>query len=165
MLIKVFQLFQTCLVICLSVTCQFNNLVIQEAAVYILIRKMILPLDNQKQKDILTLAINISNCYSLFLITWLNCLTSVILICIYNNHYRTNHTYYKACFVKVIEIIIQNVIFCPYILHKSKPYANQLRIFVQGPLEIINMIKTRLKGWLLLYKSIRLELANTFPSL
>ena len=78
---------------------------------------MILPLDNQKQRHPIALAINIGNCYSLFPIPWLNYLTSTTLVCPYNDYYRADNTYYKACFVEVIEIGIRNPVFRPYILY------------------------------------------------
>lgn len=67
---------------------------------------MIFSLDNQKWKDILTFAINIYNCYSLFPITWLNYFTSTTLICTGNNHCNINYTYHKTGFVEVIEVVI-----------------------------------------------------------
>ena len=85
--------------------------------------------------------INIDSYYSLFLITRLNYFILVILISIYNNYSRVNNIYYKASFIKVIDIYIYYTIFYLYILKKLELVSNKLRIFTKGPLKIINIIK------------------------
>ncbi len=105
---------------------------------------MILPLDDQKWRDIPALAINTSNRCRPFSITWLNCLASATSICASYDHRWGDYAHYKARLVKVVEITIQNAVLRPYILYKSEPRANKLCIFAQGPLEIVDVIKTRL---------------------
>ena len=129
-LIEVFELFQARLVICLAINCWFNHLVVQKAALSILAYKIILPLNYQKRRDTLTFAINTSNYYRLFPITWLNCLASTTSICASYDYRQGNYAYYKARFVEVVEIGVNNPIFRPYILNQSKPRANKLQIFV-----------------------------------
>jgi hypothetical protein len=89
----------------------------------ILVYKVVLPLDNQKQRHTIALTINTDNYYSLFLIPWLNCLVSATLVCLSNNYSRADNTYYKACLVKVIEVRVYNPIFCSYILYKLEPHT------------------------------------------
>ena len=48
MFIKVFNLFETRLIICLPITCRLNNPVVREVALGILIREVVLPLNYQK---------------------------------------------------------------------------------------------------------------------
>ena len=129
-LIKVLKLFQTCLIICLSISSYFNYLVVKKAAFSILARQVVFPLHNQERRDTPSFAINTHNYYSLFLIPWLNCLVFTTSIYTGYNYYRVNYTYYKASFIKVIKIVVLDAIFCLYILYQSELYSNQLRIFV-----------------------------------
>ena len=105
---------------------------------------MILPLDDQKWRDIPTLAINTSNRCRPFSITWLNYLASATSICVSYDHRWGDYAHHKARLVEVVEIAIQNAVLRPHILYKSEPRANKLWIFAQGSLEVINAIKTRL---------------------
>ena len=41
-----------------------------------------------------------------------------------NYYYNANYIYYKVYFIEIIEIIIENTIFCLYILNKIKSYTN-----------------------------------------
>ena len=127
--IKVFQPFQTRLIIYLPVTHRFNNLVAREVGLGVLVYEVINALNSQKQRDILTFAININNSYRLFPITWLYSLNSATLISTRNNYSGYNHAYQKAGLIKVIKIAIYNTILRLYILYQLKPRANQLRIF------------------------------------
>ncbi len=128
--VKVFQPFQTRLIICPPVIYRFNNPIAREVGLRVPVHEVVNALNSQKWKDILTFAINTNNRCCLFPIAWLYSLCSATSIGTCNNYSGCNHTYQKAGLVEVIEIAIYYTILRPYILYQLKPRANQLRIFV-----------------------------------
>jgi hypothetical protein len=124
MSVEVFYLFQTCLIIRSSIIRRFNNLIVREIGFGVLVRKVVDTLNYQKWRNTPTFAINTSNRCCLFLITWLYSLSSTTSIGTCNNHPRCNHAHHKASLIKVVEIAIQNAIFCLYILYQLEPSAN-----------------------------------------
>ena len=68
-----------------------------------------------------------------------------------SNYYGgDDNTYYKAGFVEVIHIVIEDPVFNLYIIHKRKLLANNFWIFAFGPLVVIFTRKTHPKFWLAL---------------
>ena len=142
MLVEVFKLVETRLIIGLSIASRFNRLIVQKTALGILTREITNSLNYQKQGNTLAFAINIDNRCSLFSIARLNSFVSATSICACNNHSRSNHAYHKAGFVEVLEIVVLNAVFCSYILYQPELRSNKLRIFTQGSLKVVNVIKT-----------------------
>ena len=105
---------------------------------------MVDALYDEERREVPPFSINIFDYYRLFLITRLYKFTSSTLIGTCNYHRGADNAYYKARLIKVIEVVIKNTIFGLYVLYKGKPFANELRIFVEGPLEVVYVIKTRL---------------------
>jgi hypothetical protein len=117
MLIEVLEPLKTRLVICPAINCWFDHPVVWKAALSIPIRKVILPLNHQEWRDTPTFSIDTSNRCSPFSIAWLNCLASATSICASYNHRWGNYTHHKARLVEVVEIGVNNPIFCPHILN------------------------------------------------
>ena len=115
--IEVLKPFKACLIICPAIVCWFNYPVVWKAAVGVPVCKMILPLNHQKRRNTPAFTIDTGNSCCPLSIAWLNCFASATSIGTCNNHCWANHTYHKACFVKVVKIAIQNTIFCPHILY------------------------------------------------
>jgi hypothetical protein len=53
---------------------------------------------------------------------------------------RAYLAYLEACFIKVVDIIIQDTMLSNYVLHEPKLPFNNLRIFIQGSLIVIPLI-------------------------
>jgi hypothetical protein len=117
MFVKVFQLFQTCLIVCSAITCRFNNPVGWEAAVSVPVGKVVLALNHQEWRNTPALAINTGNRYSLFSIPWLNYLASATSIYTSNNYCRADYAHHKPSLIEVVEVVVQNTIFRLYIFH------------------------------------------------
>ena len=117
MFIEVFQPFQTCLIICPSIACWFDNPVKWETAVGIPIREVILALNHEKWRDTPAFTIDTRNCRGPFPITWLNCLASATSICTGNNHCRADYAHHKPSLVEVVKVAVQNTIFRPHIFY------------------------------------------------
>jgi len=62
-----------------------------------------------------TIAINAGNCGRLFPVTRLNSLAFATLIGTRNNYKWANCAYYKAGFVKVVEITVKDAVLITYI--------------------------------------------------
>jgi len=61
-----------------------------------------------------------------------------------------DNAHYKAGFVEVVHIVIEDPVFDLYIVYKRKLLANNFWIFAFGPLVVVFTRKTRLKFWLAL---------------
>jgi hypothetical protein len=55
------------------------------------------------------------------------------------------HAYYKAYLVKIVYIVVLNTILSFSILYKAELALHKLRIFIEGSLIVILLIKLRLK--------------------
>jgi hypothetical protein len=115
--VEVFQPFQTSLIVCLSITRRFDNLIVREVGFGVLVRKVVNTLNDQKWRDIPTFAINAHNCCCLFPIAWLYSLGSATSIGMCNNYPRCDLTHHKAGLVEVVEIAVYYPIFRPHILY------------------------------------------------
>ena len=127
--IKVFNLFETRLIIYLLITCRLNNPVVQEVPLNILTREVVLPLNYKKRRNTPTFSTCTNDYCSLFPVPWLNCLAFTTLIGACNDYRSANNAHYKARLVKVIEIAVKYAIFLLRIRYKLEPRAKQLGIF------------------------------------
>ena len=127
--IKVFDLFETRLIIYLPITYRLNNPVIREVPLSILTREVVLPLNYKKRRNTLTFSTCINDSCSPFPVPWLNCLVSTTSIGAYNDYRSANNAHYKARLVEVIEIAVEYAIFLPRIRYKLELRAKQLGIF------------------------------------
>jgi len=71
-----------------------------------------------------------------------------------------NNTHYKAGFVEVVYIVIEDPVFNLYIVYKRKLLANNFWIFVFGPLVVVFTRKTYPKFWLALDEVVSLSYAH-----
>jgi len=139
--IEIFKPIQTSRIISLIITCNFDRLIAWKFTLSILISKIVDSLNYKKRRNILAFAINIYNRYSLFSIARLNNFAFITSISFSYNYKYIDYTYYKANLVEVLEIVILNLVFSPYISYKSKLRFNSLRVFVQSSLKIVRAIK------------------------
>ena len=89
----------------------------REVSFGIPIREVVGALYNKEWRDTSTFAIDRNNCYRLFSIAWLNCLTLAMSIGTSNNYSRADLAHHKASLVEVIEIAIYYTIFRLHILY------------------------------------------------
>ena len=125
-----FEPFQTRLVIRLSIVYRFDDPILREAALSVLTREMVGPLNHQKRRDASIFAIDASNRRRPFPITWLNSLASSASIGARNYHGGIDKAYYKAGLVEVIEIVVLDTVLSPHILYQPKPRAYKFGIFI-----------------------------------
>ena len=67
---------------------------------------MIYALDYKKQQEAPPLTINALNCYCLFLVARLDSLASSTSISMCYYYRCVDNAYHKACFIKVVEVIV-----------------------------------------------------------
>ena len=103
------------LIVSLLIRSRLNSPSIKKTTFGVLISKVKAALYKQKRGHIKTIATDIGNYSSPFLIARLNSLAFSILIGPRNNYIRANYTHYKASLIKVIEISVKDAIFSPYI--------------------------------------------------
>ena len=99
---------------------------------------------DKERREAPPFGINAFDCCRLFPIVRLYEFTSSTSIGTCNYYRGVDNAYYKARLVKVVEVVIKDAVFGPYIPYEGKPLANKLRIFVEGPLKVVHAIKTRL---------------------
>ena len=160
MLIKVLDLFQSSLIIYPAIQRGLNNPVRQKAAFSILEGKVVNALDNQEQRQRKPIAAYILNCSCPFPITRLKLLALATLVGTGNNYTAIDNAHYKACLVKVVEVAVLDAILYIYISYKLKPYVYKVRVFIEGPLEVVYMRYMRLKLKAALYEVVCLLGAN-----
>src|SRR5260370_13708681 len=85
-----------------------------------------------------------------------------MLIRSYNNYFKQHFTYYKASFVKIVNIFFANSILYNCKLYKVKLLLIHVGIFVKNLLVVNSLIKTYIKSRLLLYKIQNLVITNRF---
>ena len=105
---------------------------------------MVDALYDKEWREILSFGINTFDCCRLFPIARLYEFTSSTSIGTRNYHRGIDNAYHKACLVKVIEVVIKDTVFGPYVSYEGKPLANELRIFIESLLKVVYTIKTRL---------------------
>ncbi len=70
------------------------------------------------------------------------------------------HDNYKPSLVEVVDIVVYNAVFGLDVLYKSKPLANDLRIFALSPLVVVSTRVTCIELWLTFDEVVCLELAD-----
>ena len=153
-LIEVLNPIQIHFIIYLAIQRGFNPLGIGNATLSILGGEVVFALEDQVQRYYKAVATNTLNCCSLFLIAQLKNLMSALLIGTYNNYTTADNTYYKASFIKVVEVYVVNCILCIYIVYQLKLYVYKPRIFIESPLLIIYIQQALLKLRVVLYKAL-----------
>jgi len=78
----------------------------------------------------------------------------------YNNHTATDNTYYKAHLIKVVEVAVLDAVLYTHIGYQPEPCIYLVRVFAEGPLEVIGTQQTRFELRTALYKSVCLLLAD-----
>ena len=116
----------------------------REIGAFVPWRKVVFTLYNEKQRYYKTVATYALDRCCLFLIAWLQLLTSSAAVRTCNDHYSADNAYYKASFIEVIEIAVLDTILRMYILYQLELLFNKLRIFVEGSLEVVGTRKTYL---------------------
>ena len=139
MLVKVLNLVYSYLIVYLAIQGGFNNLGGQEVSISILGSKVVNILYNQEQWQHKAITTYILNSYSLFLITRLKLLALSILISICNNYTTVDNAYYKACLVKVVEVLVLDPILCMYVGYQLELRLNKLRVFIESLLKVVGM--------------------------
>ena len=104
---------------------------------------MVYALYNKKRREVLPFGINAFDYCRLFLIARLYEFTSSTSIGTCNYHRGVDNAHHKARLVKVVEVVIKDTVFSSYVSYEGKPLANKLRIFIEGPLKVVRVIKTR----------------------
>jgi len=77
-----------------------------------------------------------------------------------NNHASIDNTHYKACFIEVVEVVVLDAVLYMHVGYQLELYVYLVRVFVEGPLEVVGMYYTCLELKAALYKAICLLLAN-----
>jgi len=95
-----------------------------------------------------------------FPIARLKLLASATSISTGNDHATTNNAYHEACLVKVVEVAVLDAVLRTHIGHQPEPRVYLVRVFAEGPLEVVGTQQTRLKLRAALYKSVYPQLAN-----
>ena len=103
------------------------------------------PFINNKKWGYVPSSINALDNGNPLLIAWLNKLRLSTSFKTYNNFYRPNNAYLKACLIKVVYIIILNTVLNFSFLNKLKPRTNYLRIFLKYSLTVLYLIKGHFK--------------------
>ena len=98
---------------------------------------------DEERREIPPFSINAFDYCRLFPIARLYEFTSSISINTRNYHRGIDNAYHKARLVKVVEVVIKDTVFSSYVSYEGKPLANKLRIFIEGPLKVVRVIKTR----------------------
>ncbi len=113
--VEVLNPIYNCLVVCPAVRGRFNNPKKREVSIGVLGDKVVFALYDQERRQCKAIATYIFNCCRPFLIIKLKLFTSSTTINIYNNYIVIDNTYYKACFVEIIEVCILDRVLCVYV--------------------------------------------------
>ena len=70
---------------------------------------------NQEWWQCKAVAAYVFDCSCLFAITRLKLFTLAILICICNYCTAVDNSYYKACLVKVVEVVVLDTVLCMHV--------------------------------------------------
>jgi len=89
-------------------------------------------------------------------------LTLATLVSIGNNYTTIDNAYYKAYFIKVVEVAVLDVIFYIHVnvSYKLKLHIYKVRVFIEGLLKVIYTHYIYLKFKVALYKAVCLLGAN-----
>jgi hypothetical protein len=121
---------------------------------------MISALNDEKRQEAPPFAIDALNRYRPFPIARLDSLTSSMSIGACHYHRYTDNAHHKPSLIEVVEVAVVDAVLGLHVVHKLKPCANKLWIFVEGSLKVICAIETHLELWLSLNKLLSLMLAN-----
>jgi len=78
-----------------------------------------------------------------------------------SNYYSgDNNAHYKASFVKIIRIVVEDTILDFNVMYKGKLLANNYWIFAFSPLVVVFTRKTRPEFWLAFNEVVSLSYAN-----
>ena len=80
-----------------------------------------------------------------FSIPRLKLLTSATSICACNYHIATDNPYHEACLVEVIEVAVLDTVLRTHVGYQLEPRVYNIRVFVEGSLEVVRTRKTRFK--------------------
>jgi hypothetical protein len=96
--------------------------------------------DNEWWGRISSRANSLDHC-DLFAITWLNKLRPSTSFRASYDFHSPNHSHLKACFVKVVDVVLMNTELSYCLAHKREPSAHNLRIFLEYSLPILRPIE------------------------
>ena len=77
-----------------------------------------------------------------------------------NDYAAANNAYYEACLVEVVEVVVLDAVLRTYVSHQLEPRVYLVRVFAEGPLEVVGTRQTRLELGAALYKSVCPQLAD-----
>ena len=138
----------------------YTKRLVRQKVLLILSRDVVLSYNNQVKQNSLTSSVNSLDNYSLLIITQLYRFRLTTPLYTSNNYVQVLPAYYKASFIKVVGVLVQNSIRSLRTLYKLELAFNYLRILALYSLLVVQLIKTRSKALYTLYKVVQLALAN-----
>ena len=77
-----------------------------------------------------------------------------------NHHAREDDAHHEPSLVEVIDIVVHDTVLGLDVPYEGKPLANDLRIFILGPLVVVSTRITRSEPWLAFDESMCPELTD-----
>ena len=106
---------------------------------------MVLALEDNKGWNCLPYRVDALDSCNPLAVALLHCLWSSSMLREYNNYSSCYHTYYKACFVKVVGVFIKNTMLSLHVLYKPELVLYNLRILAESSAIVVLSIKLDLE--------------------